>query len=329
MNDKENHPDIKEYLRALKEHTPQRDPEMAAKGRAQFIAQVDDLQKSQPASWLAGFFESLIPSQAQWRRTLVTAIASVLLALLFTLGFAGVTVYASQDSLPGQPLYALKTFTEDLRLQFAEHPQHKINLLETFTQRRTEEISALAGKGKDLPQKVQDRFEQHNETMLKLAASMEPEGTAHSLAQIQLALQRHRKLFQELATREPGPAGKALERLQEHLQTQVQLTEEGLANPAQFQEMLQGDIPPKPTSTDPPGKPRETVTPPDKGKPEESGTPNSKGKPDHAGTPESPGKPENGGAPEGKGKPDEAGPPSDKGKPENAGPDRKQAQPKP
>ncbi len=315
MNEQEKHPELIEYFEALKEHTPQRDPIRATKGRAHFLAEAKSLPKPQPKPWFEDLQERIAALQISGNRRFATAIASILIALMITFGAVGGTVYASQGSLPNQTLYAVKTLTENVQLRFADQPQEKIDLLEKFANRRMEEVAALSEQGQDIPQNTLNRFEQHMETMLQLSAELEEESQAQSLSQIRNALRAHEQVINKLANRESGTAEQALLRVQEKLRARIQLIEEGLADPATFREIMKGQKPFQVGETQEPGKPEDIGTPADKGKPEDVGTPEDKGKPEDIGTPEDQGIPEDVGTPEGKGKPEDVGPPGDQGKP--------------
>ncbi|MFO8036278.1 MAG: DUF5667 domain-containing protein [Anaerolineales bacterium] len=294
---------LDEYFTALKEQTPQRDLKTAARGRAHFLAEVESLQKPQQASWIENLRERIASLQFQGNRRFATAIASILIALMITFGAVGGTVYASQDSLPDQTLYAVKTLTEDIQLRFTDQAQEKIDLLEKFSNRRMEEMTTLNKQGQEIPQNTLARFEQHIEAMLELSAELSEESQTQSLSKIRHALQVHEELIHKLANRESGTAEQALLRVQEKLQARIQLVEEGIADPALFRELMQGQRPFGPEETQEPGKPEDVGTPEEKGKPEDVGTPENKGKPEDVGTPE------------GAGKPEGVGPPGDKGKP--------------
>jgi len=303
MAEERKYPILNEYFEALKEKAPQRDAEEAAKGRTHFMAEVKGLQKPQPTSWLADFRKTLASLQIRGNRRLATAVASVLIALIITLGSVGGTVYASQDSLPTQALYAVKTLTEDIQLRFADQTQEKIDLLEKFTNRRVDEVTTLAERGEDIPQDTISRFERHTETMLKLSAELEGENQAQTLSHIRNALQVHEEVIQKLAERESGKAGEALRMVQGRLRSQIKRIEEGMLDPTTLQENNQDQNPFKPFETPPSGKPENIGPPEEKGKPDGVGTPDHKGKPDDAGPPDDKGKPEDPGPPEDNGKP--------------------------
>ncbi|MFO7944422.1 MAG: DUF5667 domain-containing protein [Anaerolineales bacterium] len=313
-------PELNEYLKALKEKVPQRDPEMAAKGRANFLSEVKELQAKKSTPWLAEIFAAIFSLPIQANRRLATAVASILTAIVLTFGAVGGTVYASQDSLPKQTLYAVKTLTEDIRLRFSKQPEEKIRLLEKFANRRVEELSALSEKEEEFPEETITRLEQHTETILKIASKQEGKELTQSLKKIRKSLQAQEEIISKLANMEHGNADKKLTQVQKKLREKIHLAEEGLDNPAAFRKKMKSTTPFTPVETLKPGKPEETRTPENKRKPVDRGTPIWKGKPDQVGTPDHKGKPGEAGQQENKGKPNEPGSPDDKGKPEDPGP---------
>ena len=313
-------PELNEYLKALKEKVPQRDPEMAAKGRANFLSEVKELQAKKSTPRLAEIFTAIFTLPIQANRRLATALASILIAIVLTFGAAGGTVYASQDSLPNQTLYAVKTLSEDIRLRFTKQPKEKIRLLKKFANRRVEELYALSEKEEGFPLVTVTRLEQHTETMLKLASEQEETDLTQSLNIIRKSLQAQEEKIARLANTEHGNADKKLTQVQKKLQEKIRLTEEGLDNPAAFREKMESPTPFKPVETLKPEKPQKTRTPKNRGKPDQHGTPEGNDKPGDSGPPEDKGKPEEAGPPDDKGKPDDPGPPDDKGKPEDPGP---------
>jgi len=322
-------------------------PTRRQKGEPVFLPRRKNCRRPapQPTSWWDTLRQAVASFRIRGSRRLATTIASLLIVATLTFGAVGGTVYASQDSLPNQTLYAVKIFSEDMRLRFTNQPQEKLQLLETFTSRRVEELATLSEQGEELPQGTLSRLEQHTEAMLQLATEQEDAETSQSLHRIHAALQAHEEVISRLQEKERGKAVDALTRVQEKLQQKIQLAEQGLENPGAFREKMRGTDPfgNGPDNADsagtPEGKgqPDDTGQPDDKGKPDDVGTPEDKGKPEDAGPPEDKGRLEEldlmnwksfvnwitkhiGGPPEGKGKPDHAGgPPDGKGKPENPG----------
>ncbi len=77
------------------------------------------------------------------------AVAAALLLVLVTAGFG--TTTASAHALPGQPLYAVKQATEQVRLAFTFSNQGKADLYLAYAQTRAEEMGALITDGNTRP----------------------------------------------------------------------------------------------------------------------------------------------------------------------------------
>lgn len=94
----------------------------------------------QKARSFTDIFNFGIPARFAWARIAVSVIAIVLVLSIL----AGGTAYASQDSLPGDILYPVKTTTENFRLFVAADEADKAELSLQFAQTRLEEMDALA-----------------------------------------------------------------------------------------------------------------------------------------------------------------------------------------
>ena len=241
-------------------------------------------------------------------------------------------MHAAQNSLPEESLYPVKTFTEDVRLKYASQPEQKIQLLETYSLRRVEELAALSKQGQTIPSSTLERMEQHTDTMLQLSAAQEEPELTGTLNQVRKVLRAQDQALGRLTRLEKDPASRALSRVQKRLHNKLAVVEMGIDDPASFRENMNSPHPfqLQPTSTK--DKLPEEEAPGLKGKPVEGGRPQDKENqgqgqpadqnknPQETGPADDPGKSGDPGPPEGKGKPDENGPPDDKGKPENPGP---------
>ncbi|MCI0713278.1 MAG: DUF5667 domain-containing protein [Chloroflexi bacterium] len=77
-------------------------------------------------------------------RVLFKAIAAVLIVVMF---IGGGTAWASEDALPGEPLYPVKRFVEGTRLSFAASESAEVDLRLEFSQRRLDEFEQLLDEG--------------------------------------------------------------------------------------------------------------------------------------------------------------------------------------
>ncbi len=98
-----------------------------------------------------------------WQRRWVGALAGVIIVLLAGTGI----VTASNNSLPDEPLYAVKLATETVRLALTPSDLGKAELYVEFTDRRVEEIIAMADRGK-VPQ-IEKATERLNSQMVAMA----------------------------------------------------------------------------------------------------------------------------------------------------------------
>lgn len=77
-------------------------------------------------------------------------ITSVLIVLSLLFGGTGAAMVASQDSLPGDALYRIKTVGEDTQFRLTIRPEAKLELALKYANRRLAEASAFAEMGKVL-----------------------------------------------------------------------------------------------------------------------------------------------------------------------------------
>jgi hypothetical protein len=74
--------------------------------------------------------------------------------IIFLMGTGGATI-ASQSALPGQPLYPVKIFTEDIRSTMAASPQTKARLETEFAAKRVAEVKIMMETNSAEPQKIE------------------------------------------------------------------------------------------------------------------------------------------------------------------------------
>src|SRR4030042_3348473 len=128
-------------------HTPSLDLPLATQEKAKFMHQGENLRldlldqsKLRPQPRRYNLLDVFHRRPAM---PLVRIMAAALLALAVLMG-SSITVYASQSSLPGEPLYSVKSWSEDVRLSLTTSPQRKLDLILNYTNRRANEISQLA-----------------------------------------------------------------------------------------------------------------------------------------------------------------------------------------
>lgn len=171
----------------------------------------------------------------------MNTIVSLILAAALLLGGGG-TVVAAQDDLPNQSLYQLKLWTENAKMAMAGDPQEGATLLISMAQTRVQEMAALAEQGITPPDQVRDRLEQHINQALRLAADMDEATRDQVLLQLRDCLQTQDRIMEQLQLHVNADIEPLLTRTQQMLQTQLHLVDEGLADPQDFQYMLQNQL---------------------------------------------------------------------------------------
>ncbi len=226
-------PEIEKRLDLLRE-VPGRDPAAAAAGRAHFLEQAQALSR-QPRRVPAG---ATRPVQRTGLRRLpaLNFLLAACLALVVVFGAGAATVYAAQDSLPGDALYPVKTFSEDVRLTLAASPEQQLDLTLAFTDRRAAEIRLLLAAGRPVPQNAVDRYRSELDRLLELSADMQEPGMARSLISVSSRAEGQLKALDALQG--ASPADQALEQIQSRLQEQVDEAQAGQSDPQGFRQKV-------------------------------------------------------------------------------------------
>ena len=77
------------------------------------------------------------------KRLIFTVMGSIVVVLVLLFGGAVGTVFASQNSLPGDALYPVKKSIKQTRLSFANDAQIRAQLHVAFAERRMQEVAGL------------------------------------------------------------------------------------------------------------------------------------------------------------------------------------------
>ena len=195
----------------------------------------------------------------------------VIASLLFG---GGTAVYAAQDDLPNEPLYAVKMWSEETSLQLQNNPQAKADYLMTMAQTRIEEMAQLAADGEPIPDELPLLLQQHIEQALQLCQELDEVTCDQTRLQIRDRLQEQDHLMHQLLIDAPEDAQPILLRTRDMLRIHLQQVEDGLLPGDTNQNMLQNQnqngqsdefTPPAPTEagtqieqpTEAPGGPNE------------------------------------------------------------------------
>lgn len=148
-------PALGQMLELLKT-MPERDPVKVQLGHNRFISELDVLFPVHSANGHRAHRELVLETPKNRRlpvfnfaRQPAFALALVIVAALFLLLTTGViTARASEDSLPGDVLYPVKTGLEQARLAVTTSPPERLNLYLQYADRRLREANALLEVGR-------------------------------------------------------------------------------------------------------------------------------------------------------------------------------------
>jgi len=224
-------PNLKQLLDGLKP-VPPRNPQRAARGRAQFLA-----ESAQPVS--RSTFLSLIDQIPLFRKERFSMNTFLVLALVFAALFGGAagTAYAAQDDLPTEALYPVKILTEDARLALTSSPQARLELFGALVQTRTQEMVQLAEAGVVPPEASLLRLQEHTRQALDLIAEQPEPEMLRAMEQMRSQLETQLQLINECAAQ--GDPLRTLAQTRLMFQLRLQLLENGLADPQAFRNAVQ------------------------------------------------------------------------------------------
>jgi len=215
------------------------------KGRERFLTQVEEIAaqavsqkgKQRHSGWIERVRSIFI--QRKERLSMVPQLLSIILILSALFSGGGVaTVYASQSSLPGDWLYPVKVWSEEMRSDLAVSPEAEIELQLQFAERRVEELNELVSEERPLSDIVMLRLESQINHALQLAAGLQTTQMNDELPQIRQRLITQLQKMEQLHSGDPQ-AEALLTRTRQMLQTHLQLVEEGIQDPDLLRQRLQ------------------------------------------------------------------------------------------
>jgi len=217
-------PELNRRLKQLRA-VPPRDPHVAARAKANFIAEVDEIVKEQgfsDNSRTAGTTTFYQRWKEKWMmatprfRTVFTLAAVLVISVVFMFGGAGMTAYASQSALPGDALYSVKTSVEQTRVSLARDAADKAQLNLAFAERRLDEIARLIAGGRyaDIATAVQEyeKYVQSAIAALETVAAGDPTGAQELASQVAGLLKRYAETLSGMVNALPDAARSEVER---------------------------------------------------------------------------------------------------------------------
>jgi len=227
----------KRVLAALRP-VPPINPQVTAEAKKQFLIQGEVLRQELISQ--TGGVDLVLARrkpnimQLFQHKPLMKALVAILLAVFVILAGSSFTVYAAQSSLPGQTLYPLKSWSENVRLSMTFSTKAKLDLVLNYTNRRMGEISSLLAGGKALNDQTSERFQRELEDALQLAAQQDDTQIQNALSQIKSHAEHQGLTMEGLIGTLPPQAKPAMLHLQERLVEQVHLSTIGEADPQAF-----------------------------------------------------------------------------------------------
>ena len=210
-------------------------PDASAVGRAKFLAEAQSypLPVSRPPERRHIEWKTIFTRKGQLKMTTISTLL-VIFTLLF--GGTGATVFASQSSLPDQPLYAVKLASEDVRTGLATNNQTRLDLATSLADTRLDEILQLAAQGKNVPLSVWDRLAAQYDLALSTAALSDDAQLNRDLLQIQARIAVNLEKLSGLSANSQYNSA-AIQTLAA-LQNDLQLIGAGLQDPAAFRQRM-------------------------------------------------------------------------------------------
>jgi hypothetical protein len=215
--DRQEFADVFEKLELLRP-TPARDTQVEARARAAFYAEVETSIPQTKISWIASLLGR--PSKAKGNlmntktRFAFSGLVAVILLAVFLFSGFGVTAYASQNALPGDALYGLKTGIEQTRVSLSRNAATQARLHLNFAERRLNEIAALIEQGRfNRIEPTAVEFQYHVQQALQavqILAQQDPQLAQELNLQISQALARYAQMLDEMLSRLPTELQPAL-----------------------------------------------------------------------------------------------------------------------
>lgn len=216
-------PELKRRLQQMRA-VPPRNRAAAARGRAKFIAEVNETFNEQgylPNTPLTGETNFRKRLKEKWimatprTRIALTFVTAFVVIAVFLFGGAGMTVYASQTALPGEALYSVKTGVEQTRVNLARDAAQKARLNLAFAERRLDEIARLIDNGDyaNVAQPIQEyeKYVQSAIAALETVAIGDAASAQALASQVIALLERYAETLSGMVGALPDPARNEVE----------------------------------------------------------------------------------------------------------------------
>lgn len=236
---------LKEKLATLRA-TPERNPDRAAAGRLAFlqasqtisVRAVSDRESWRHSGWKQKI-KSIFSIKRKERSPMFTAIATFLTITALIFGGGGVTVAAAQASLPDQPLYGVKLWSEDIRADFTSDPLQQTQLSLKFLDERFEEINSLLNEGLPISETVNAEFQNRIEETIRLASNLPEDQAVQKMLEIKTHLENQQQTLLKLQAKGETGLDAAMLQTRETIQSRLQLFDQSPPDALKQQERTQ------------------------------------------------------------------------------------------
>ena len=233
MKQQENDPEVLSRLYEIKP-VPSRSVENTMRGRATFLNEALQIETTVSRKQ---FLRHNKWNPFGKEKLVMNAVLSLIVIAGLLIG-GGATVSAAQDDLPGQPLYAVKTASEEVSVQFSGTAEGKVARLMELVQTRTQERAQLIENGVTPPDQVRQRLEQHLQSALQICATMDDATLDRTLLQLRDQLRDRDQDMERLQTHAYSDAQPLLEQTRSMLQIRLRTVEGGLLDHEQFRQTI-------------------------------------------------------------------------------------------
>ena len=194
---KQRHENLEQELRELHSEVPLPPGGLVA-GREKMLAEAVrlDTQVAGQALSTVEAERSLVPTRRRKMNLLLAykVLAAVMAVVVAVVGMGGGVVLAA-DSLPGEFLYPVKLWSEDVILAVTPDAARRAEFGMAFVAERVEEMARLAQQGEDVPEAVVARMTRQMEQVMVQIAQARPEEAPALLERVMERARIHQQVL--------------------------------------------------------------------------------------------------------------------------------------
>jgi hypothetical protein len=166
-------------------------------------------------------------------------ILAAVMAVVLAVAGAGGGVVLAADSLPGDSVYPVKLFTEDVRLLLTTDSANRAELAMTFASERVQEMVRLTRQNRLVPDSVVARMTRQMEQTMAQIAQSRPEEVPALLQRVMERTRSQQQLLEQTRTAAREGSQAALGRASQVMERAHQAASAGLGDPERFRQEYQ------------------------------------------------------------------------------------------